>query len=397
MELNVGEAFIPLWSDDFEHYALYGGRGGGKSHGIGEAVVAKSCQRQERVVCGRQFQNSIRDSVKELLEKKINAMGMAVYFSSTDRELINVSTGSRFSFIGMDRNPDSAKSLEGATLFWGEEAQTFTERSVEIIIPTIRAAGSRMMWSWNPRYRTDPVDVMFRSSVPPEAAYIRSVSWRDNPFFYQTRMPSELRRSLRAKPKRHQHIWEGGYDENPEAAIFEWEIGQVEVPDKARPRFGLDFGFSADPTFLVKVYLLPEIDTIFIAQEAMGHRVTNRNLGKLLDQVTEVRDFHIVGDSSRPETIEYLGSDGFNVHKSRKGKGSVMNGINWMQGYRIVVAPDCVNMQAELRAYHWALDPQGKPLPFPADGQQDHGIDAVRYALEEDSLSATQGEDVDYL
>lgn len=389
LELQVPEAFIPLWQNaDYEHFAFYGGRGGTKSHSIAEATVAMSSQRNERVVCGRQFQSSIRDSVKELIERKIYKMNMAALFKSTDREIINLSTGSRYSFIGMDRNPDSAKSLEGCTFFWGEEAHMFTQRAVEIIIPTVRAPGSRMVWSWNPRFREDAVDSLFRGEHPPEKSYIREVSWRDNPFFYLTRMPSERRRMLRANPKRYKHVWEGGYDEDPDIAVFHnWSVGRPEsLPLDARPRFGMDFGYSNDPYAVIKSYLLPDIDTIYIAQEAFGHKIPNGSLPALMDTITEIRDFFIIGDSSRPELIDYLQSAGFNIYGARKGKGSVKNGTNWLQGYHILVDPDCVNIQQELRMHRWKADPMGKPLPVPED-KFNHGIDALRYAHEEDSMS----------
>lgn len=405
------EAYIPLWTGRtadipvIEHYAFYGGRGGAKSHSIGEAISALSCQRTERVVCGRQFQTSIKDSVKELLEQKIHGLNMSVYFKVTEREIVNLATGSRMSFIGMDRNPESAKSLEGATIFWGEEAQTFTKRSVELIIPTIRAPGSRMVWSWNPRDLKDEVDAMFRGPVLPEASYIKEVSWRDNPYFFRTRMPSEYRRSMKANPKRHTHIWEGGYDENPDAAIFDsWSVGRpAYIPEKCRPRFGLDFGFGSDPNALVKVYIIEPQDLgydpethlgfIYVAQESVGYKVPNNMLPALINKVTEVKDYYITADSARPETIDYLQGKGFSVYGAKKGAGSVKNGINWLQGYHMLIDPDCTITAEEVRSYKWKLDPDDRPLPMPAEKQQDHCIDAIRYAVEDESISES-GEDV---
>lgn len=404
MKLQIAEAYVPLWQGGYEHYAFFGGRGGGKSHGVAEALVGLSSKREERIVCGRQFQNSMKDSVKELLENKIYSMNMSALFDITDREIINRSTKSRFSFIGMDRNTSSAKSLEGATIFWGEEASDFNERSIEIIVPTIRAPGSRMVWTWNPRYRTDEVDKMFRGGTPPENSYIRQVNWQDNPYFYLTRMPSEMRRAKKAKPKRFKHIWEGGYDENPEAAVFTNVVkGIVEVPIKIRPYYGMDFGFGSDPNFLVKVYVLEaenedDEDIIYIAEEAMGYHIPNRDLPNLMRSVTGVDDWDIVADSSRPETIDDLCSHGLNVRGAIKGAGSVKNGINFLTGYKIVVHPDCVNIFEELESYLWATDPMGKPLPMPANNQQDHGIDALRYAVEEHSRTYTnEGDGVDYI
>lgn len=393
--LQVPEAFLPLWTgkapglERIEHYAFFGGRGGAKSHSIAEAVVGLSSQGKERVVCGRQFQNSVKDSSKELLETKIHKMGMGAFWRSTETELINVSTGSRITFIGMDRNPQSAKSLEGCTLFWGEEAAAFTPLSIEIIIPTVRAAGSRMVWGWNPVNRKDAIDAMFRCQHPPEFSYIRHVSWRDNPHFHLTRMPSEMRRSAKSNPKRHAHIWEGAYDENPDVAIFErWRIGAMDVPAKARPRFGMDFGFSNDPNAVIKSYLLEDQGIIYVAQEAYGRKIPNRKLRDLVDSISEIRNYHITADSSRPETIEQLQSDGFSIYGAKKGAGSVKNGLNFLAGYEIVIHPSCENIIAEIRAYLWATDPEGKPLPLPAPKQADHGIDALRYAHEDDANQA---------
>ena len=401
--LRIPEAFLPLWTGVFpetrravEHFAFFGGRGGGKSHSVAEAIIAQASRAQERIVCGRQFQISIRDSVKELLEIKIKDMGMSAHFNSTEREIVNIVTGSRLSFIGMDRNPDSAKSLEGATIFWGEEAHTFTARSVEVIIPTIRSTGSRLIWSWNPRYRTDPVDSLFRGAAVPENAYVRKVSWRDNPFFMQTRMPSEYRRSLKS-PKRHVHIWEGGYDENPDVAIFDnWRVGRID-PGKARPRFGMDFGYSADPNVAIKLYVLQEEGIVYIANEAVGYKVPNRDLPALIDGIPEARDWPITADSARPETIEFLQSCGFSVFSARKGAGSIKNGINWLQGMELVISPECPITAEEVRDYKWHTDPNGKPLPLPAPGQVDHCIDAIRYAVEEESLTSHAQDEHDVL
>lgn len=402
----VGLKYVPLWEDRHEHYAFYGGRGGAKSHGIAEWLAAVSSQKHERVVCGREYQNSIKDSVKELIEKKIFEMGMAVFWKSTDRELVNVSTGSRVSFLGMNRNPESAKSLEGATIFWGEEAQTFSKRSVEIIVPTIRAPGSRMCWSWNPRFRHDEIDNMFRGKAVPERSYVAEVGWRDNPYFYLTRMPSEFRRSRKSNIKRHVHIWEGGYDENPDAAVFSnWSIGRPSyIPNKVVPKFGLDFGYSADPNAVVKVYVIDTLDEdkddiLYVAQERVAAGIPLRHLKTaLLDDMSEIYDYEVIADSADPQNIEHLVSDGVNVYGSRKGPGSIRNGISWMQGFHIMVDPDCPITANEIKNYMWMLDKGDNPLPKPAENQDDHCIDAIRYAVEEYTTNAMQeGGGVDYV
>lgn len=394
---NIGQVFIPIIEGGYEHYAFHSGRGCGKSHGVGDCLVLLSRLGHERIVCGRQFQVSIKDSVKELLVNKVHALGLTQDFHITDREMVCKPTDTRFSFIGMHHNPESSKSLEGATIFWGEEATMFTQESLEVIIPTIRTAGSRMIWTWNPKNRDDPVDYLFRGPHPPENSYVRKLTQADNPYWPETRMPSEYRRLKKANKVRHDHIWLGGYDESPDSKIFTAiEQGLREVDPKVTPLFGLDFGFGSDPNFGVKVYVLEEASEIYIASECMGHRVPNTQLADLIRTIPEAETHVIAADNARPETIDYLCNEGLIVKGARKGAGSVKNGINWLQGYKIVVHPSCKAMWEELISYSWAMDPLGRPLPHPAKNQKDHGIDAMRYAVEEYALGAAQGSVIEF-
>jgi phage terminase large subunit len=382
--ISVPEKFLPLYQP-FRHKAFHGGRGSAKSHSFGQALSIMSAQRKLRIGCGRQFQNSIRDSVKELIEQKIKDLNIRDGFKITDQEIIHRSTGSRFSFFGLERNPDSQKSLEGLDIFWGEEAHTFNEKSLEIIIPTVRAKGSEMWWSWNPRYRTDPVDNMFRGSVRPERSVVVEVGYEDNPYFFETELPAEMRFLKKKNLEKYKHVWRGGYDENSEARIFpNTRIGRLEVPEHILPRFGMDFGFSNDPNAVIKLYVLHETQQIYIAAEAFG-RVPLTALADLVLSVPESDRWPIIADSARPETIDYLRGKGFSIHSATKGPGSIKNGINWLQGYDIVIDPDCLNMQEEARLYFWKLDPLGKPLSIPVD-KYNHGWDAIRYAVEEESM-----------
>lgn len=397
---------MPLWDgSSYTHYAFYGGRAGVKSHATAENLVIKGALEPRRIVCGRQFQNSIAESAKELMEQKIYEHGLGDGYRVLERQIEHVGTGTRITFMGMERNPESAKSLEGCTDFWGEEAQTFSRRSIELIMPTmLRRGNSRMIWTWNPRYPDDPVDAMFRGGEPPENSYIVKTSWRDNPWFYKTRLPQERRRFKKTNPLRYDHVWEGEYDINSDAVIFHnWEIGAIETTEKDLPRFGIDFGYSHDPMAAVKVYYWPsygedEIPTVYIAAEAYGTKISNSQMPEFLDQVPEIRSFTSIADSSRPETIDYLRSKGFNVLPSRKGAGSVKNGINWLQGVRIVVNPQCRNVIKELKNYRWKTDREGTVLAVPESGY-DHGIDAIRYSLEDDMINdpPAEGEGAFYL
>lgn len=382
INIDLPEAFMGLFDLSYRHQVYHGGRGSAKSHSVAEASIVLSSTRPRRNVCARQFQASIKDSVKSLLERKIAKFNMQDAWKVTDTELIHRSWGSRYSFIGLDRSADSAKSLDGVDELWVEEAQNVNERSMEIIIPTIREAGSRIIWTYNPRFRTDPVDELFRGKNVPERSLVKEVSFADNPYFFATELATEYRNMLRKNPERAKYVWHGGYDENSAAQIFtNCRIGRVLLPDTALPLFGLDFGFSESPNALIKIYLLPEQGILYIAEE-MFCRLPLKQLPEALDSVSESRVFPIVGDSARPETIDFLNGEGFTVYSAKKGPGSVQHGINWLQGWDIVISPECFNMQEEARRYFWRLDPLGKPLPVPV-AQFDHGWDAIRYACED--------------
>lgn len=382
LQTAVGEKFAPLYSP-YRHKALYGGRGSAKSHSIAEAIVIISANTHKRVVGARQYQNSIRDSSKSLIENKIKKLGLAKKFWIGRSEIICRDTDSRFTFIGLERNPDSARSLEGCDICWVEEARNISQDSMNTLIPTIRKKGSEIWWSWNPVDPNDPVDQLFRGKVPPRNAYIQRVGYEDNPWFFETEMPDEMLRERMANFERYQHIWLGEYYNISDSRIFNnVEVGRVDVPESAVPQFGLDFGFANDPNALIKLYVLEETRTIYIARENFG-KVSLKDLPAFLKEVPGTTHYPIVADSARPETIDYLCSEGFDVVASRKGPGSIKAGIEWLNGYRIVIDPFCVRMEEEGRLYSWKKEKlTGKVLVGHPCDDYNHGWDAIRYATE---------------
>lgn len=389
--VHIGEKFLPLFDPKWRHLALFGGRGSAKSHTIATALSIITANRTRRVVCARQFQSSIKESVKELLEHKMRQMRLVgpKGYKFYEREIVHEGTGSRYIFIGLDRNPDSAKSLEGADECWVEEARTINKRSFEILIPTIRRPHSRIIWSWNPEYRKDEVDMYFRGAVTPPDSWIQQFFIEDNPYFYHTPLANEMWFMKQGNPLRYKHIWLGDYDESFDTKIFtNVEIGRVEVGDHIAPRYGLDFGFGAHPFACVKVYILEAERILYIAREAFGHGVPLRHLPSHIRTVIDDESDYIKADSAAPIEIEHLNANGFTVDGAKKGPGSVKAGINWIQGYKVVIDPDCENMRDEARMYTWQVDKVTKKrLNVPVDAHN-HGWDAVRYACEDYIMTA---------
>lgn len=376
---------------EYDHYAYFGGRGTGKTHHIGEALVIEAFSWPARIVCGRQFQASIDESVKELLENKIEYFGLSWFFKITEYEIVG-QNGSSFSFVGLDRNPGSIKSFEGADITFVEEANYVKAKALEILIPTVlRKPGSRMIWAWNPDQKTDPVDDLFRGKKPPSNSYVCRVTHDDNPHFATTKLPQQMEDQRQRDEQKYRHIWLGEYNTLSDVKVFtNWRTGRIDVPETCEPLFGMDFGFSQDPNAVVKLYVIEGIKTIYISNEAFGKKIPSKELPALLDTIPQSRDFYIAADSSRPETIDGLRVQGFNIAGAKKGPNSVKDGLSWLQGYDIVISPDCPNMIAEAQNYEWKTDPLGKPLPVPCD-KENHGWDAVRYATEQKRIGGGSG------
>lgn len=217
--VQIPEAFAELF-EPARYKGFHGGRGSGKSHSFARALLIKAAQKPLRVLCGREVQRSIKDSVKQLLDDQIQAMGLGEYFHSLQNE-IRTPGGGLFSFVGLgSMSIDQIKSMEGYDIFWGEEAQTFSARSIETLVPTIRKDDSELWFSWNRRNVNDPIEQILCGPVIPERAIVRHVNWSDNPFFPDV-LNEERLFDQKNKPDRYAHIWEGAYEPAAVGAIWD--------------------------------------------------------------------------------------------------------------------------------------------------------------------------------
>ena len=379
--LEVPAVFAPL-VEPKRYKGAFGGRGSGKSHFFGGYVICLMATRQSfRIVCVREIQNSIKDSVKQLLEDKIEALGLTGFFTVTDQE-IRGRNGSLCIFRGLQNHTAaSIKSLEGFDVAWIEEAQTISQVSLDLLTPTIRKDGSEIWASWNPVNETDPIDAMLRSQGRENAVVVKA-NWSDNPWFPPSLL-DDMENDRVKNPDKYLHVWEGKYQSLSEARIFRnWRIDDIQVPPRAIWYGGVDFGFANDPTFALRCCLIGD-RTLYIDSEACEIGVATEALPLLVGRVTDLHKWPSAGDSARPETIDYLRRHGFpKMRPAKKGKGSVEDGISFLQGLDIVVSPRCPNLAREFASYGYQIDKRtGAILPVPKDADN-HGIDALRYAVE---------------
>ena len=382
LQIPTPEWVLPLLKPS-RYKGAYGGRGSGKSHAFAEMVIeAHVMDQKRRTVCVREVQKSLAQSVKRLLELKIEEMGVSDYFIVQEAVIKSKHGDGMILFQGMQNHTsDSIKSLEGVHCAWVEEAQSLSQRSLDMLRPTIRKPGSELWFTWNPREASDPIDVLLRGSTPPPDAIVLEVNWQNNPWFPQV-LRDEMEYDRRRDPDKYAHVWQGQYLQNSEARVFRnWRIEEFESPPDAVHRMGADWGFAVDPTVLVRCHIVGR--TLYIDHEAYMVGCEIVNTPDLFMQVPEAEKWPIVADSSRPETIAHMRKHGFpKIMAAVKGPKSLEEGIEWLKSFDIVVHPRCTHTIDELSLYSYKTDPlTGKVLPVLED-KSNHIIDALRYACE---------------
>jgi phage terminase large subunit len=378
--IETPRVFLPLLTPA-RYKGAHGGRGSGKSHFFGEMIIERSVLEKTDIVCVRERQKSLQQSVKKLLESKIESLNAGYYFDVLDA-VIKSRLGGRIIFEGMaNHTAESIKSLEGYDIAWVEEAQTLSQKSLDMLRPTIRKPGSELWFSWNPRHATDPVDALLRDDNPPPDAAVVQANYADNPWFPDV-LRAEMEYDRARDPDKYSHIWLGAYQQSSEARVFRnWRIEEFERPAGTIFRLGADWGFSVDPSALVRCSI--DGNALYVDYEAYQIGCEIVNLPELFMGVPDAEKWPITADSARPETISYMRSHGFpRIQSAVKGAGSIAEGVQFLQSFDIIVHPRCKHLIDELTLYRYKSDPlTDQVLPILED-KDNHVIDALRYACE---------------
>lgn len=378
--IQTPRVFLPALSP-CRYLGLYGGRGSAKSHFAAGKILESHIMGKRDTVCLRETQKSLQFSSKKLLEEKIAAMNAGTYFD-VQHKVIRSKHGGIIIFDGLaNHTAESIKSLEGFDEAWVEEAQSLSQRSLDILRPTIRKPGSTLIFTWNPRYETDPIDALLRGNKPPPDSIIVEANYTDNPFFPDV-LRNEMLYDRERDPEKYAHVWLGKYLQNAQARVFKnWRIEECEPPPGVVFRMGADFGFSIDPSCLVRCWI--EGRNLYIDYEAYQLGCEIDRLPDLFMSVPEAERWPLVADSSRPETISYLRNHGFpKILAAVKGARSVEEGVEFLKSYNMIVHPRCKHLIDELTLYSYKVDPlTDRVLPVLAD-KDNHCLDALRYACE---------------
>ncbi len=384
MEIHIPIEYKRLFDTDWREAAVYGGRNSLKSHTVARTLLIRARQKKTRIACFREFQNSIADSSHQLLADLIQKYELNE-FKVTDKTIINSINGSDFIFKGLHHNEQSVKSIEGINIAWVEEAQTVSQKSIEVLTPTVREKGSQIIYTYNRLLEDDPVHQRLVIEGRPNTLIINcnydialKYGW----------MPEELRLEMEddkeRRPNLYRHKWLGE-PSGVERKIFrDWAIID-EIPHEARlERYGLDFGYTNDPTALIAVY---KYNDGFILDECLYQKgLSNKQIA---DFIKSLPSTLVKADSAEPKSIDEIGSYGIMILPATKGQGSVEQGIQFVQAQRLSVTRRSSNLLDEYNRYLWEIDKNGNIINKPID-MWNHAMDAIRYAFTEYKQTPTK-------
>lgn len=374
---------LPEWIKEWEfrkarYKIAYGGRGSAKSWSIARLLLLKAYREKKRVLCTREFQSSIADSVHLLLSEQIEMMELSGF--SVKRTEITHENGSSIYFKGLAINPHNLKGNEGVDLVWAEEAEKISDTSWKKLIPTIRKEDSEIWISFNPEFVTDPTFIRFYGGNAPKGAIVCEVNHDKNPWFPKV-LREEMDRDYERDPDYANHVWAGKPITYSEAQVLtgKWIVKEF-TPELFwdGPYYGVDWGFSTDPLCGVKVWVYA--DSLYIEEEVYGYGVDIPY--NLLCKLPGIRTHVVRADNAWPETIESTRRAGIpKIIPVDKFPGSVNEGIRWLRGRKqIVIHPRCGNTHREAQLWRYKTDKANNVLPVLLPGNE-HTWDAIRYAV----------------
>ena len=250
-----------LKKQKYDYYVIKGGRGSAKSESVGRKLLIKGMASPRKIVCGREFQSSIKESVYDMLADFISTYNLDTFYNVLKTEIRGVN-GTTISFVGLRHSINSIKSMHDVDDFWGEEAQTFSANTLKILLPTIRKDGSSLYFTMNPDLEEDPAYQMLVANPPPKTLVL-TVNYDQNPYFPE-RLRHLMEKDKNEDYERYLNIWEGKCRAAVEGAIFAKELQKAteerritDVPyEKTKP---VDLYFDLGRSDLTSIWFHQQI------------------------------------------------------------------------------------------------------------------------------------------
>ena len=373
----------PFATERYRYKVASGGRGSGKSWGFADILLLKGASTPLRILCTREIQKSIRDSVHRLLKDRIAQNKELSDFYSVKEEYIAGKNGTRFFFCGLRHNANQIKSFEGIDIAWIEEAEKISKSSWEILTPTIRKKNSEIWLSYNPDLDEDFIHSKFSDpdKRPPNTLYT-IINYNDNPWFPAV-LEEERRHCLATDPELHEHIWEGRTRKHSQAQIFsgKWKVKEFgNPPADAMRYYGIDWGFGSNPCAFSLAWI--EKNTLYVRVKH-AWRADIEDVPDLIDAWDpEARNWYINADPEDPSSIRFVKNRGFRIRGAAKPPKSIEAGIRYLRSFdEIIFHIEDTDMHNEAKYYRYKVDPIMQDVTPIIIKANDHGWDSIRYAL----------------
>lgn len=381
---KIPKVFKEIFEGNARYRAAYGGRGSAKSMTFARMAILRAVIKKELILCARELQNSIADSVHRLLKEQIEELNLSGFFD-IQKAIIRGKNGSEFIFKGLRNNYSEIKSTQGVTICWIEEAEAVSADSWDVLTPTIREPDSEIWLTFNPKRKNAPTYIRFVLNAP-ENSKIKKIYYWDNPYFPDV-LRQEMEHDKRTDYDKYRHVWLGECKESSEAQIFhgKWAVDRFCPPKKwhhvdGGAYFGADWGFAKDPTVLLRCWINDK--KLYIDYEAHQIGCELDNLPILFDKIPESRKHLIRADNSRPETINHVAKKGFRIEAAQKWPGSVEDGVEYIRSFeKIIIHERCENMIQEAEDYCYKVDRLTNDITRDIIDANNHCWDAIRYAL----------------
>lgn len=366
-EVKIFPQYKEFFTDPLRYNISYGGRAKGSTWNIARGILMLSLSGKYRILCTREYQNSINESVYRTLVTQIEMLGLSDSFTIRNTSITSV-TGSEFIFKGLRNNIDSIKSMEGINICWVAEADRIPKDSWEKLIPTIRAEDSVFYIDFNTDSEEDYVYEHF-VKAPRDDTRVMFQTYKDNP-----QLPEVLRKEMEWDKAndydKYMWVWEGNPRAISNACIFlgRFRVDDFETPEEAQFFHGVDWGFSNDPTVAIRCFV--EDNTLYIDREVGAVGVEVEDLPELFSEIDTLATWKSKADSARPELISYMQRHGYpKMEAAKKGKDSITNGIDLIKSFKeVVIHPTCTNTLQEFKLYSWVTNRlTGEITPVPED------------------------------
>ena len=387
VDVELNKAYKDARSTQARYRLIYGGSGSGKSHYIGQEVLLNMIiDGDYHYLAVRKTGKSIRLSVYKMFTSLIAQYGLSKYFVIRDTDMsIHCVSGSWLVTSGLN-DVEKLKSITDVNRIWVEEASEISEqdfRQLDLRMRGKNRIGYQITMSFNPISELHWLKKVF-FDVGKENSFILRTTYKDNSF-----VDDQYKRNLELlefEDYQYYRIYAlGEWGELGNVIFKNWEKSSLTgLKDQFDNYFnGLDFGFADDPLAFIRVHYDRKHKTIYVTDEIYQTQLLNDEASELLKPI--VGNEIVTSDSSEPKSIADLKRYGINAKGAKKGKDSVLFGVKWLQGHKIIIDEGCVNFIREISGYKWREDKDGNVIPKPVDFNN-HLIDALRYALESEMV-----------